>query len=243
MKRGFWYFLVFTLISGAVLATDIDFYGGLEEVRWDGKQKLRLLAVHPSEIPGDVLLKTLLAPEGSPKTRHGDLLVHALLANDDWLQSLLVREGKALVMPVHETHEGRLYQLKLDELGARLKNKGLWAENPIVCADSAERAFDTFAIVQGRLVEAANVGGTVYLNFGADYREDFTVKISPKVVRSLPETTRKELNRLTGNQNPDMVVEARGWVFYSGGPMIEIAVGAQLDFFETDDPLILERCT
>lgn len=243
MKRFLFLFGLFGLLASTVLATDIDFYAGLEEKKdWKG-EPIRLLGIYPSELPNDALIKTFLVPAENPTTRHGELLAHAILANDEWLQAILVEKGRAIVMPVYELDWGRLYTLKNIEVGARMNRRGLWAENPVVCAWGAKAAFDSFSIIQGRITEAANVRGTIYLNFGEDYRDDFTGKITRQNFKKLTIETQNALTRLTEEEEPDMVVEARGWVFFSGGPMIEIKTDAQLDFYGKGDPLILERCT
>jgi len=233
---------LFSFLASPLLATDIDFYLGLEWVEPEPGQELRLLGIYPSDLPEGVEDFKVLAPTENPITRHGALLSHVILADDQWLQGKLVEDGKAIVMPVYELDQGRLYTLKNIEIGARMKRRGLWAKSPVVCAWGAKSAFDTFAIIQGKITEAANVRGTIYLNFGEDYREDFTIKITRQNFKKLKEDTQNALTRLTEEEEPDRVIEARGWVFFSGGPMIDIKTDAQLDFLRQGDPLIIERC-
>ncbi len=230
-------------MASPLWATDIDFYLGLEWVEPEPGQEIRLLGIYPSTFPEDFENFRILSPTENPMTRHGALLSHVMFEDGSWLQGKLVEEGKAIVMPVYELNWGRLYTLKNFEVGARMKRRGLWAKNPVVCAWGAKSAFDTFSIIQGKMTEAANVRGTIYLNFGADYRDDFTVKITRKYFRTLTEETQNALTRLTESTEPDIVIEARGWVFFSGGPMIDIKTDAQLDILQGGDPLIIDRCT
>lgn len=234
--------LMFFFLASPVSATDIDFYAGLDWTEAEQGQELRLLGIYPSTLPEDMENFRILAPKENSLTRHGALLSHVILPDDQWLQGKLVEDGKAIVMPVYELDWGRLYTLKNIEIGARMERRGLWAKSPIVCAWGAKSAFDTFSIIQGPITEAANVRGTIYLNFGADYWDDFTVRITRKNFRTLTIETQNALTRLTEIGEPDMIIEARGWVFFSGGPMIDIKTDAQLDFLDFTDPLTLERC-
>lgn len=242
MKRFLILFGLFGFLVAPLHATDINFYLGLVWVELKPGQDIRLLGVYPSDLPENLEDYKILSPTENPITRHGALLSHVIFKDDTWLQGKLVEAGKAIVMPVYELDRGRLYTLKNIEIGARMERRGLWAKNPVVCAWGAKGAFDTFSIIQGKITEAANVRGTIYLNFGDDYRDDFTVKITRKNFRALPEDTQNALTRLTELAEPDMVVEARGWVFFSGGPMIDIKTDAQLDFLGQGNLLIIERC-
>ncbi len=243
MKKVLPLIVLLGFLATPLFATDIDFYGGLEWAEAAPGQNIRLLGIHPPDLPEGLESFKILAPKDNPVTRHGELLAHVMLEGDIWLQGNLVEAGEAIVMPVYEMDWGRLYTLKSIETGARMAARGLWANNPVVCAWEAKRAFDSFSIIQGRITEAANVRGTIYLNFGEDYREDFTVKITRANFKKLTDETQNKLTRLTEAEEPDMVVEARGWVFFSGGPMIDIKTDAQLDFYGQGDPLIQERCT
>ena len=91
-------------------------------------------------------------------------------------------------------------------------------------------------------LDAANVRGTTYLNFGADWRDDFTIKIERAAFNALPEALQAQLTRLTVMEKPDSVVEARGWVFFSGGPMIEVKVPAQFEILGAGSDKIIEGC-
>jgi hypothetical protein len=62
------------------------------------------------------------------------------------------------------------------------------------------------------VTSVADVRGRVYLNFGADYKTDFTVAIAKKNVKRFAEL---DLLNLTGAR-----VRARGWVEMINGPMI-----------------------
>jgi Staphylococcal nuclease homologue len=174
-----------------------------------------------------------LFPGDPPENRYGQILAHIVLPDGTWLQEKLVGEGKAAAMATYETRMEVLAPLLAAERTARAAKAGMWARanTPLVCADDAKRAFDRFAMIQGRVRKAANVRGTVYLTFGDDYRKDFTVKISAKTLKTLPEPIR----RLPEDETPDAMIEARGYVFYNGGPMIEVTSPAQISLVPEDE--------
>lgn len=183
-------------------------------------------AVAPDALQGLEAKEAVLYLGNPPENRYGQILAHIVLPDGTWLQERLVQEGEAAAMPIYETRIEVLAPLVSAEIAARAAKAGMWArtKDVLVCADDAKRAFDRFAIVQGRVRKAANVRGTVYLNFGDDYRKDFTVKISAKTLKTLPE----DIRRLPEGENLSAIIEARGYVFYSGGPMIEVASPAEI---------------
>jgi len=237
---------MFLLLAAPAAASDVDVYRGLHWYQAASDAEIRLLGIYPATLPGDLKAGDVkfLVPE-YPLTRHGEVLAHVMVYEGEtatWLQDRLVREGRAIVMPVYERDEVRLQALLTAEDQARSARAGLWQKSPVVCSYQAKSAFDSFAIIQGRITQAAEVGGNIYLNFGEDYREDFTIKISRSAFRTLPEAVQAKITLLTDRQEPDSMVEARGWVFYSGGPMIEVKTPAQIRFLENTNPLTEKRC-
>lgn len=183
-----------------------------------------------------------LYPANPAENRYRQILAHIVLPDGAWLQEQLVREGRAVVMPFYETRMGYLEPLLAAERLARGDKAGMWARpgGVVVCAGDAKRAFDRFAIIQGRVLTAATVRGTTYFNFGEDYRKDFTIKISARALKTLPPAVRA---LLTDEANAARLVEVRGYVFYSGGPMIEVTSPAQISLLENDSPQLEESCS
>ncbi|MCW8951924.1 MAG: thermonuclease family protein, partial [Rhodospirillales bacterium] len=85
---------------------------------------------------------------------------------------------------------------------------------------------DTFQLVEGRVVDTANVKGTVYLNFGRNWRTDFTVAIHRRALR-LFEKTGVDPLLLKGR-----TIRVRGWLRSRNGPMIEATHPEQIEAFE-----------
>lgn len=138
-------------------------------------------------------------------------------ANDLWVQGELVRLGLVRVY----SWKGELADmdaLYALETQARDRTRGLWADPTYAVRkpdpDPLAQDVDSWQIIEGIVTSTADVRGRIYLNFGADYRTDFTVAIAKKNVK------RFEVERpvgLTGAR-----VRVRGWVEMINGPMIWI---------------------
>jgi endonuclease YncB( thermonuclease family) len=98
-----------------------------------------------------------------------------------WVQSEMIKRGFARVHTWRDDHAQAATLLAL-EIEARAKRHGLWAEDyyAVRNAQTIGASIGSFQIVQGRVIDAAIVRKRVYLNFGADWRTDFTISIAPK---------------------------------------------------------------
>jgi hypothetical protein len=81
----------------------------------------------------------------------------------------------------------------------------------------------TYQLVEGKVRDAAEVRGRIYLNFGENWREDFTITVQPTNKRVFDEAGMK-LTDLKGRR-----VRVRGWIERRGGPLIEIYHPSQLE--------------
>ncbi|MEO1253117.1 MAG: thermonuclease family protein [Pseudomonadota bacterium] len=168
---------------------------------------------------------TLLA-EGGPD-RWGVTPVVAKLAGDALtLQERVVAQGAARVDPQTDDHVliDRLLHLE-DE--ARKERRGLWRLDDYRVFDAANAwgAVDGFNLVEGRVEAAAERKGRVYLNFGADYREDFTVTATAGRARRWRAggLDLLEIGALGAR------LRARGFVKPINGPSIELRHPKQLE--------------
>ncbi len=159
-------------------------------------------------------------PEPARLDRHGRRLAH-VFSGTLWLQRELVARGLAVVAPPLVSREHASTLLGVERL-ARLSEPGLWMRRGagIVAADRAESVLDRFAIIEGRVLSMHRGFRHSFVNFGEDWRTDFTVFLRRgRIARAFPPEW------LEGQR-----VRVRGWVHYSNGPGIELA-----------DPLYLER--
>ncbi|MBL8660154.1 MAG: thermonuclease family protein [Rhodospirillales bacterium] len=147
--------------------------------------------------------------------RYGRLLAQVYLADGRWLQGELLRAGLARV---ETTADSRALAVELlaAEAEARAAHRGLWS-SPVYAIRSPMEVSDAiggFAVVEGAVLEARRIRNRIYLNFGADWRNDFTVTID---AANLPlfESAGLEPLALAGRR-----VRVRGWVERNNGPAI-----------------------
>jgi endonuclease YncB( thermonuclease family) len=160
--------------------------------------------------------------------RYGRQLGHAVRPDGLWLQQALVSAGLAMVMPHREADPALARALLAAEAAARRAGRGLWAEAAlrVRTADDAGAAVSAFRIVEGTVANVAAVRGRVYLNFGEDWREDFTVSIAPGDRDGFEEAGIDPM-ALEGTQ-----VRVRGWLRDFNGPLIDAIHPAQIELLE-----------
>jgi DNA/RNA endonuclease YhcR with UshA esterase domain len=83
-----------------------------------------------------------------------------------------------------------------------------------------------FTIVEGRVVSVRDSGGTIYVNFGRRWSEDFTVTIAKRNARTFT-AAGLEPKTLEGRR-----VRIRGWIEQRGGPWIEATRPEQIELVE-----------
>jgi endonuclease YncB( thermonuclease family) len=166
-----------------------------------------------------------LAYGGRAQDRHGRLLAHASDMDGRWLQGELLARGLARVMTEPDNHAFAGDMLRL-ESAARAAGLGLWANQRfrVLAVDEAQRFIDSFQIVEGTIVSATRVRGRGYLNFGPDWRTDFTIALDQRTLKRLAGSTPESLN---GRR-----VRVRGWLKSFNGPMIEATHPEQIELID-----------
>ncbi len=172
---------------------------------------------------------------GRTMDRHGRLLAQAYRSDDGtWLQGALLADGLARVESFADNAALVSEMLHL-EAAARRSGKGLWADPRYAprAADDARRLnglLGAFHLIEGRVRAAADVRGTVYLNFGRDWRTDFTVRLKPAIRRRFVAAGVDPLT-LEGRR-----IRVRGWLESHNGPMIEATHPEQVELLEPGPP-------
>jgi endonuclease YncB( thermonuclease family) len=173
--------------------------------------------------------RPLLLEFGPRRTdRHGRLLAQAWLAADGtqqlWLQERLLSAGLARVASTDDTR-ARVPELLRLEAQARAAGRGLWADPAyrVRTPDDLGAALDSFQIVEGRVLTVARVRSGGYLNFGADYKTDFTLSFDGESLRRLQESG-IDFKSLAGVR-----LRVRGWLRYFNGPLIDITHPEQIE--------------
>jgi endonuclease YncB( thermonuclease family) len=165
-----------------------------------------------------------LAPLGDGTDRYGRVLAHVVDAQGRWVQAEMVSRGFGRVTMFPGESVGLPVLLAL-ESEARSAKRGLWAlpEFRIITSDEAIRHLDSFQLVQGRVRTVERKAGRTFVNFGEDWRSDFTVEIAARLRRQLA---------VTGLDPADYqgkMVRVRGWIKSRNGPLIELAQPEQIE--------------
>lgn len=164
-----------------------------------------------------------LAFEGRRSDRYGRILAHVFVWHEGrryWVQGELLANGhaRAYALP---GNTGCIRELLANESLARNTKRGLWrlAHYRVLRPNPAAwlmRRRHRFEIISGQIADVAVVKGTVYLNFGDNWRQDFTAAIKSKALAGTG-TTLDDLTGLKGQ-----TVEVRGWIARRNGPYMQL---------------------
>ena len=168
-----------------------------------------------------------LEPAGQGSDRYGRLTAQVWRDDGVWLQGALLEQGLVQVQ-TRPGETARATGMAAREDAARDAGTGGWADRrfAVRAADQVEDLAGSFQIVRGRVVRAAPTKSYVYLNFGADWRSDFTLRVASRLARSLKKAG-LDLEALAGRE-----VEVRGYVLEAGGPLIELSHREQIRVLE-----------
>ena len=148
--------------------------------------------------------------------RFGNLIADLDLG-EQTLSAALVRSGYAMAYSWPDTREAAALLLPLEE-EARQAARGLWGAGifAIRTPDPNTLALylETVQIIEGRVVSIGDTRDRLYLNFGFDYRTDFTVSMEQRDVARFDEAG-VDLRSLEGR-----IVRVRGWIQAINGPSI-----------------------
>ncbi|MBI2979133.1 MAG: thermonuclease family protein [Rhodospirillales bacterium] len=161
---------------------------------------------------------------GADKDRHGRLLAHLHTADGAWVQSRMLAAGMARVYSFPD-NRALVAEMLAIEADARAAKRGIWALSFYAVRGAAETArhIGSFQVVEGRVVKAAKVKGVVYLNFGADWRSDFTAAVGTDALKLFRKAGVDPL-AFEGR-----TVRVRGWLKEMNGPMIALSHPEQIE--------------
>lgn len=211
-----------TIISAIILGFFLSnpaFALPLESMLRDGST-VRLSGIDvpaPHMAEASKLLKSfeIRPPDENAKTDRYDRRLAQLYATDGiWLQGELLKNGLARVQTTKNNTELAQEMYALEDQ-ARRQKRGLWADDAfsIRTINNVGDYKDSFQIVEATVLDAVARRDRLYLNFGTDWKTDFTV--------SMPNGVKKrfEYDPLTLKGK---TIRVRGWVEDYNGPMIEI---------------------
>ena len=229
--------------TAAVYVTSVS--DGRSLVLGDGREIL-LAAIETPGAWAHEVLRSLVAgravtvdPSSGTPDRYGRIAGRVFFALDDALRPLdgeLVARGAAMVgMPAagpRNSPDPCRPALLSAENRARTARLGLWgdpdydtkaADNPTLILASKGR----FAVIEGKVVSVRESRGTIYVNFGRRWSEDFTVTILKRIGARFV-AAGLDPQRLEGRR-----VRVRGFVEERGGPWIEAAAPEQFEIAES----------
>ncbi len=161
---------------------------------------------------------------GLRRDRHDRALAQVFLLGEDgeqglWLQKEMIRRGLGRVYTWPDTWQDSK-SLYAAEAEARSEKRGIW-RHPFYRvrgpeANALAQDMDSFQIVEGIITSSAKVRDKVFLNFGADYKTDFTIFIDK------PGQKRFKKSGLDPLALEGAKVRVRGWLELMNGPMIQL---------------------
>ena len=163
--------------------------------------------------------------------RMGYHLGHLVIPGEEtWVQGALLVQGLAMVRPGERNPEMAAQMIALED-AARAAKKGLWADgrHALLTPETAAKGLNNWGMVEGRVHAAAMNQNVLYLNFGPDWRSDFTIVVNGDVRRDLTKRGIDPLN-LGGK-----TVRARGWLEDYNGPSLELANAVWLEVISAED--------
>jgi micrococcal nuclease len=170
-----------------------------------------------------------LATSGRLVDRYGRRLAHLFVEQGServWVQGELLVAGHARAYGLPGSY-ACMSEMLAHERVARQAGSALWG-NAAYAVRSARRTRElmrrrnSYEIVVGTISKVAVTKARTYINFGADWRGDFTAGIDRRVLRGNYEWA-KTLSSLEGKR-----VEVRGWIQYRNGPYIDIEDPSQI---------------
>ncbi len=183
------------------------------------------------------------------RDRYGRLLAQITVSGDNetlWLQERLITEGLTRVISFPENRLCTAELLAKEE-EARQARKGLWKTGffAIRSADGEDllsRLAQSYEIVEGEVRSVADIKGRTYVNFGDDWRKDFTAFISPQTAKlfggapAAGPMTGFDAAALKGRR-----IRVRGWLKNFNGPSVTVTHPEQIEILEQKSAAAAQR--
>jgi micrococcal nuclease len=172
-----------------------------------------------------------LAYGGRHTDRYGRHLAHLFL-NDDgketWVQGEMLSAGAARAYGLPGSFACAT-ELLANESLARTSRRGLWdvaiyQPKPAQLTALLLSRRSRFEIIEGVVSSISRTKSGLYLNFGSDWKADFTARVSKDILAANPDWD-DTLADISGKR-----VRVRGWIERRNGPMIDIRDPRQLEF-------------
>ena len=190
------------------------------------------LAVTAQKVLEDILTGKKVTIYQTPKSsqgrmnRMGHYIAHLERINDvgmnedvdaAWVQGLMLSLGLARVRTTKYNRQMADQMLKLEK-EARDLRVGLWKmdEYTVLTPELATKHIGSFQVVEGKIKSVSSHKNNLYINFGGDWRKDFTIGIGGATMRGF---NRERIYPRNWNAKK---VRVRGWIESYNGPFIEV---------------------
>ncbi|PCI34368.1 MAG: nuclease (SNase) [Alphaproteobacteria bacterium] len=160
---------------------------------------------------------------GQRQDRYGRALAHLFLEDGTWVQGEMLKAGMARVYSFAD-NRAIIPEMLQAEQEARRVSTGIWALAFYQPKDQQKSAsfHNSFQLVRGTVTEVAKIRGTYYVNFGEDWRQDFTIVIKSRAARKFIKAG------IDPTSYGGKTIEVRGWLKSYNGPMIEVTHPEQI---------------
>ena len=181
--------------------------------------------------------KVSLQLDKRKRDRYGRILAHVMVFDESgkqaWVQGRLVEDGLARVMSFRDNRLCVNDLLALEDT-ARRGEKGLWKTGffsirRAEAEDVLTRLARSFEIVEGRVKAVAQIRGRTYINFGENWRSDFTGFVPAKSAKLFQAGEYEEPEGFDLNQLKGKHVRIRGWMKNYNGPSITVTHPEQIE--------------
>ncbi len=165
--------------------------------------------------------------------RYGRILAQIILhaaQNEIWLQHSLIEQGLALASLLPHEMECAP-DLLAAETTAQTQKRGLWSTHPVIAATdrtALARAQGQFALIEGQVLSVNQRARVTYLNFGRDWKHDFTAVILKRDAANFA-TLPMELSQLVGK-----TVRVRGILDAKTPPRLVLEHGLHVQILGSD---------
>lgn len=178
--------------------------------------------------------------EGRRRDRYGRVLAQVYVTARDeaaqnetgalWIQERMIGDGhaRAYALP---GNVGCLRALAAAETEARTARRGIWSRETYRVraaehVDALQRLVGRFVVVEGRVAAVTRAQRVTYVNFGTDWRRDFTASLANAIV-DRSEGGAAHIGGLAGK-----TVRVRGWIERRNGPMIALNTTDEIEVLD-----------
>jgi endonuclease YncB( thermonuclease family) len=180
--------------------------------------------------------KVKLAFGDRQKDRYGRFLAQVFLiegGREEWVQGTMLASGQARAYGLPQSF-ACARELLAHEAEARRRKLGLWGNGvyrpmPANQPGLLLKQRGKYERVIGSIASVGRTKTTTYLNFGTDWRSDFTVRIGKDVLAAHPEFAQA----IDGLSSKTVIV--RGWIERRNGPLIDVADPSQIESLDGGD--------